>query len=176
VLVFVFAPTLMELSRWLYFELTNPLNLRDPIVLGFLLVRGVDVLLGAFAEGVAFGVLAGALDGLLVSAWVLSSGRVSTRGRRLLLGALSGGLAAGVVVLAVVSRQLLTAGQVTSRGVAIAFELVSGVVCGTLAAPTAVRLLGTSTGRQEPGADAPSGATGDGGGYPPPTSRSASQT
>ncbi len=138
-LVFAFLPTLAALPAWLTFELRNPLNLSDPVVLVFLPVRGAILLLHAFRAGVVPGVLAGVVDGLLVQAWARRRDEVAITGPRIGLAALGGALAALSVV---VGLGLFAArGGVPSFALAtVAFEIASGVVCGMVAAPGAVRL------------------------------------
>lgn len=138
VLVFAFLPTLAALPAWLRFEATNGLNLGDPVVLVFLPVRGVILLLNAFEAGVIPGVLAGIVHGLFLCAFARTSaaGAGASRGVVALAGAVAGALAAFTVVLATVGPSrgaALTSGPVL-------FELASGIVCGAIAAPTALRL------------------------------------
>lgn len=146
VLVFAFAPTLAALPAWLYFEAHNPLNLQEPVVLTFVPVRGAILLLDAFAAGVSEGVLAGAIHGILVSAWASWRGRVSTRRQRIGLGAIGGALAACLMIFAQVSVGVVDLGQLASHGGVVAFEIVSGMLCGLVATPTALRLLNAALG------------------------------
>lgn len=141
VLVFAFLPALFALPAWLAFELGNPLNARDLVVLGFVFVRGLNTLLDAFVVDAAPGVVAGMLDGLLVSAWVASGGPVSTRPQRMLLGAGCGAVAGTLAILVVDSPALLHGGRLTASGATIAFALASGAVCGIVAAPAAIAFL-----------------------------------
>ena len=138
VLVFAFLPTLASLPAWLRFEASNGLNLADPVVLAFLPVRGVILLLHAFKAGVIPGVLAGMLHGFLVCAYVsaTAAGAVGGRGVVAVVGAVAGGVSALGVILATVGQGGL---ESLSRG-PVLFELASGIVCGIIAAPTAVRL------------------------------------
>jgi hypothetical protein len=139
--VFAFVPALAALPRWLSFEATNRLNLEDPLVLVFLPVRGVILLLNEFRDGAVPGVLAGVLDGLLLCAWVAWRPEALPLARRAVVGAISGLVAAGLMVagtLAAADRS-----QPVPM-VAILFEIASGAVCGTIAAPTAIRLLTAS--------------------------------
>jgi hypothetical protein len=138
-LIFAFVPTLAALPRWLSFEVTNRLNLDDPVVLAFLPVRGVVLLLNEFRDGVVPGLLAGLIDGVLLCAWVAWRDDQGPRARRLVVGALGGVVAAGVMVLGT----LAAAGDRSQPVpvVAVLFEMVSGMVCGAIAAPTAIRLL-----------------------------------
>jgi hypothetical protein len=138
VLVFAFLPTLAALPPWLRFEATNGLNLSDPVVLAFLPVRGVISLLHAFQAGAAPGVLAGIVHGLLVCAVARTFAVRATERRAVVAaaGAVAGALAALVVVLATVGR----IGIASLAAGAVLFELASGIVCGAIAAPTAVRL------------------------------------
>lgn len=141
VLVFAFVPALAPLPGWLVFEATNPLNVQDPIVLSFVLVRGINLLLNAFFAGIVPGVLAGTIEGALLCGWPSTRAPASTRRQRCMVGAVSGALAAGLMVLAVMAGEAFVRRPRTWAGGAIAFEVISGVVCGMLAAPTAIRLL-----------------------------------
>jgi len=134
VLVFAFLPTLVSLPSWLRFEATNGLNLTDPVVLAFLPVRGAILLLHAFQAGAVPGVLAGIVHGLLVCA--LARTLETSRGVAAAAGAVAGALAALVVVLVTAGR----IGIASLAGAPVLFELASGIVCGAIAAPTAVRL------------------------------------
>ena len=134
VLVFAFLPTLASLPSWLRFEATNGLNLTDPVVLAFLPVRGVILLLHAFQAGAVPGVLAGIVHGLLVCA--LARTFEASRSVVAAAGAGAGALAALVVVLATAGR----IGLASLAGAPVLFEIGSGIVCGAIAAPTAVRL------------------------------------
>lgn len=154
VLVFAFVPTLVALPEWLWVEVTNPLNLHDPVVLAFALVRGCNILLDSFAAGVVPGLVAGVVDGILVSAWVLTQDRVSTTPRRLALGAVAGAVAGAAAVLVVIAREALRTGHLAVPTVLILFGIASGVVCGVLAAPTAVRLLTVNERHPERGGNA----------------------
>ncbi len=145
-LVFAFAPTLVAVPRWLYFEATNPLNLRDPVVLAFVPVRGFVLLLNTFSAGVVAGVIGGVIDGVLVCAWLWWCERASTVRRRMVLGATCGGVAAVAMVLVGFLSGIFEVGQLTSRPGAVAFEIVSGTVCGMIAAPTAMRLWNKAVG------------------------------
>jgi hypothetical protein len=139
VLVFAFLPTLASLPSSLRFEVSNGLNLTDPVVLAFVPVRGVILLLHAFKAGVVPGVLAGIIHGLLVCAFAArTSGAGAGAGRGVVVGvgAVAGALAALAVVLATVGRG---GGAALATG-PVLFELASGIVCGAIAAPTAVRL------------------------------------
>lgn len=138
VLVFAFLPTLASLPSWLRFEAANDLNLTDPVVLAFLPVRGVILLLHAFKAGAAPGVLAGILHGFLVClfAWRSESGATTSRGAAAAIGAVAGALAALGVVVATAGRS----GLASLASGPVLFELASGIVCGAIAAPTAVRL------------------------------------
>ena len=141
VMIFAFLPALIVLPDWLYFEVTNPLNFREPIVLAFVPVRGLDVLLDSFISGIVPGLVAGTIDGLLVSAWVRSRGRVATLLQRIVVGATCGALAGCAAVLVVILRELWKGKELTSTGVAIAFGIASGALCGTVAAPRAIAFL-----------------------------------
>lgn len=142
VLVFAFLPTLAALPPWMWFEVQNPLNASDPVVLAFLPVRGAILLLHAFRAGVVPGVLAGLVTGVLVCAFVRATAPEATarRGTLTLLGALGGGLAALTVVAAMLGFRVVQGGTATLAIATAAFELASGLVCGLVAAPTAVRL------------------------------------
>jgi hypothetical protein len=142
VLVFVFVPLLPVVWQWLRFEATNPLDLRDPLVLAFLPVRGGNVALDAFYGGLLPGVLTGVIAGILLSVWLGSGARIPTRWKLHLAGAAAGAVAACVMV-AVVAGGELVAGRERKWGVAaVAFEVGSGLVCGTIAVPSVARLLG----------------------------------
>jgi hypothetical protein len=143
VLVFAFVPPLAALPRWLSFEINNSLNVQDPIVLAFLPVRGMLLLVNAFRAGLVPGVMAGAIEGGLLWAW-LARGAASTRAQRIVVGAVTGALAACAVVLVSVVVAAANTGPRTGRD-AIAFEIASGVLCGMIAAPTALRFLAPST-------------------------------
>lgn len=140
-LVFAFVPTLTVLPRWLWFELTNPLNLHEPIVLAFVLVRGFKAMLDAFADGVVAGVVSGSIDGVLMWAVAASGAALTPRAKQYAVGAATGAVASGLMIVVVAVAQG-AAGQARVWGAsAIAFELAAGLVCGAIAAPTAVRLL-----------------------------------
>lgn len=148
VLVFAFAPPLVELPRWFFSEATNRLNLEDPVVLAFLPVRAGLVLVNAFFDGVAQGVLAGVLAGLLLSGWYVRRGGVpATTGGRALLGAGCGGCGAAVMVGVMLSLLTPRPEVPGLPAAAVAFEILSGTVCGVLAIPHAVRLLTAVAGR-----------------------------
>jgi hypothetical protein len=138
-LIFAFVPPLAALPRWIAFEATNRLNLEDPLVAVFLPVRGTILLLNEFREGVVPGVVAGVLDGVLLGVWVAWRDADMPIGRQLLVGAISGLLAAGLMV----AGTLVAAGDRSQAVpiVAVLFELGSAVICGMIAAPTAIRLL-----------------------------------
>jgi hypothetical protein len=140
-LVFAFAPVLVALPRWLYFEATNPLNLEDPIVLAFLPARAGVLMLNTFLAGAVQGVVAGIVAGALVSAWAGARGRPSTRAQEILLGAACGTVAACLMVGAVLALEVSEGRPVPSHVGPIAFEIATGAVCGVLAVPTALRLL-----------------------------------
>ncbi|HJQ83705.1 MAG TPA: hypothetical protein VKA21_06510 [Candidatus Binatia bacterium] len=144
VLIFAFAPTLAALPGWLYLEAHNPLNLDEPLVLMFAPMRGVIALLDAFAAGVLPGVLAGAIDGILVVTWFSWGGDVSTRRRQVFMGAIWGALAAGLMLPVATSVTFLRGASVTLPAATVAFEITSGIVCGMVATPTAIRLLAGS--------------------------------
>ena len=140
-LVFTFVPVLTVVPGWLLFESGNALNLREPVVLSFLLVRGVHTALDAFFAGIVPGVLSGIIDGLLVCAWLRSGDPAPTRRRLYAGGAVCGAIAAGLMI-GVVAAQQFFAGEARTWGVgAVAFEIGSGLVCGALAIPRAARLL-----------------------------------
>jgi hypothetical protein len=140
VLIFAFLPAIAALPAWLSFELRNPLNASDPVVLTFLPVRGAILLLHAFRAGVLQGVLAGMLYGLFVCAWARRWGEVTPAGRRWAYGALGGALAAAVVVGGFLALGAVR-GPIASVALAsVAFEIGSGAVCGLVAARRALRL------------------------------------
>jgi hypothetical protein len=140
-LVFTVVPALTVVPGWLLFETGNALNLREPVVLSFALVRGVHSVLDALYAGIVPGVLSGIIDGLLVCVWLRSGDRAPTRWQLHAGGAICGAIAAGLMIGTVAAQQLL-AGEARTWGVgAVAFEIASGLVCGALAIPTAARLL-----------------------------------
>jgi hypothetical protein len=140
-LVFTFLPALAAIPRWLVFESSNPLNVREPLILSFLLVRGVAAVLDAFYDGIVAGVLAGLIDGVLVCAWLRSRAGVCTPRQLYLVGAIGGVVAACLMVVVVAGAQALAGHERVWGAGAIVFEIVSGLVCGTIAIPTAARLL-----------------------------------
>jgi hypothetical protein len=141
VLVFAFLPALAWLPGWVYFELRNPLNLEDVVVLTFIPVRGAILLLSAFGQGVVPGSLAGIACGVLLVAWDARGTRRDGRGGRVLVGAAAGVAAAALVVAATLAIAIARTGATELPWVAIAFELGSGLACGAIAGPTAMRLL-----------------------------------
>ena len=136
VVVFAFVPTLAVLPGWLVSEAANPVNRHEPIVLAFLPVRGLVALWSAFDAGLVPGIIGGLIDGILLGAWLL---RDKPR-RAVVAGAVCGVLAGLGVVLASIALGAFQHGFSLPRAVPVAFELASGVVCGMLAIPTAVRL------------------------------------
>ena len=136
VVVFAFAPTLAALPGWLHSEATNPLNWHQPMVLAFLPMRGMLALWSAFDAGLVPGLLGGLIDGILLGTWLL---RAQPR-RAFGAGTICGALAGCGVVLASVALGAVQRGFSLPRAVPVAFELASGVACGMLAVPTAVRL------------------------------------
>lgn len=137
--VFTFLPVVAAVPGWVWSEARNPLNTEEPVVLAFLPVRGFVALLDAFGEGVFPGALAGIVAGGLLTAWVLRR-RDRTTGRERLAGAVCGALGAGVVVVTAIVNMVLSGHDVALPAVPIAFEVGSAVVCGAVAARTAVRL------------------------------------
>ncbi len=133
VLVFAFLPALAPVPRWLAFEAGNALNRTDAVVLAFVPVRGAVLLLNAFWEGLLPGLLAGIVNGALFTAWTVYAAPRPAITTALGAGAVTGLLAALTAVTA------LTASLPWSS--AAAFELASGVVCGTVAALGMRRLL-----------------------------------
>ncbi len=144
VLVFAFAPTLAAIPSWLVREVHNRLNADDLVVLAFLPVRGLVVLLNAFAVGAPQGVLEGVLAGVLVVMWCAGRGVGATWRERSLLGAICGMSAAGALIGAVVAWQAVRPGPTTFPAAAVAFEIGSGMACGMLAVPGTLRLLSAS--------------------------------
>lgn len=139
-LVFVFVPLVATLPGWLSFEATNALNLQDPIVLVFAPVRGIVRVLNALLAGLPSGLVGGIAAGALLTlvTWRAPAGSSS---HPVLAGA-GCGAAAGIVVIAwALVPAVGGAGEIAARLGAVAFELGSGVVCGMIAAPTAVRWL-----------------------------------
>lgn len=144
VLVFAFLPALAPVPRWLAFEVQNPLNRTDPVVLTFLPVRGAVLLLNVFWQGLEPGLVAGILNGVLLAALATRALRPATRTRALLLGAATGLAASAAMTALFVAVGLTSATQLTRP--TTLFELATGLVCGALAAPTALRWLAASTG------------------------------
>src|SRR5262249_55845501 len=149
------VPPLAALPRWLAFEATNALNVQDPLVLVFLPVRGAILLLNEFRDGVVPGILAGVLDGIALGAWATwrgaettSAGAGAARARRLAIGAAAGLVASGVMV-AVTLAVIGDRSRPWPLG-AILFEVGSGVVCGSIAAPRALRLLSAAPAPADP--------------------------
>jgi hypothetical protein len=140
-LVFTFVPALTVVPGWLLFESGNALNVREPIVLSFVLLRGVHTVLDAFYAGIVPGVLSGIIDGLLVCVWLRTGHGVPTRARLYAGGAICGTIAAGLMIGVVAAQQLLAGAARTWGAGAVAFEIGSGLACGALAMPTAARLL-----------------------------------
>ena len=140
-LVFAYVPALASMPTWLWFELHNPANLREPVILAFLPIRGFLALLDGFYAGAIPGILAGCVQGLLLSAWCWMRGSISPWRRSLALGALAGLVAASVVTFITRIGPDLVRGAASPRDLPIPFEVASGLVCGLLAAPMAVRLL-----------------------------------
>jgi hypothetical protein len=140
VLVFAFLPTLAVLPAWLAFEMRNPLNVDDPVVTTFLPVRGAILLLRAFREGVVTGVLIGLVAGLLLWSWWRWRGDPGAPLSRLALGGVLGVVAAALVTATsiLVARVQGRTAEVTLA--TLAFEIGAGLVCGVVAAPTALRL------------------------------------
>jgi hypothetical protein len=147
-LVFAFVPPLAALPRWLGFEVTNALDVQDPLVLVFLPVRGVILLLNEFRDGVVPGIFAGVLNGLALCAWTTWRGAEATLTRRLGVGAAAGLAAAGVMVV-VTLMVIGDRSQPLPLG-AILFEIGSGVVCGAIAAPRAFALLSAAPAPADP--------------------------
>ena len=139
VVVFAFVPTLAVLPGWLHAEATNALNWHDPIVLAFLPVRGMVALWSAFGAGLVPGIIGGLIDGVLLGTWLL---RAQPRSA-FVAGAICGTLAGCGVVLASVALGTFQHGLSLPGAVPVAFELASGLACGMLAVPTAVRLAST---------------------------------
>jgi hypothetical protein len=141
VLVFAFLPALAPVPRWLAFELANPLNRTDPVVLAYLPVRGAVLLLNVFWEGLPPGLVAGVLNGVAF-ALAARAQRPTTRARAVAVGAMTGLAAAAAMTALFVATGLSSAAQLGQP--ATLFELTAGLVCGAVAAPTATRLLGAT--------------------------------
>jgi hypothetical protein len=140
-LIFAFVPLLASLPDWIAFEATNPLNVRDPVVLAFVLARGFDRLLDAFGARALVGVTAGVAYGLFLCLLMRRGGPPPTPRARLALGTIGGVIAASIgIVVAHVVRSLLQHEPDTQRHGA-AFEIAAGLVCGLVATPGALRLL-----------------------------------
>ena len=138
--VFTFVPVVAALPQWVWSEARNPLNFREPVVLAFLPVRGVLALVDAFAEGVFPGALGGIVTGLLLTAWVRTGHRATRLRERVAAGAVCGAVGASVVVVAAIVNSVVSGGAIALPPIATAFEIGSGILCGMIAAPTAVRL------------------------------------
>jgi hypothetical protein len=122
------------------------LNASDLVVLAFVPVRGAILLLHAFRAGVVPGVLAGLVDGFLLCAFVRRYGVASPPGRRWVAAALGGALAAAAAVLGVLAfGAAFGTGAAGIAPATLAFEIGSGVVCGVVAAPRAMRLAAART-------------------------------
>ena len=139
VLVFAFLPAVAPVPRWLAFELANPLNRADPVVLTYLPVRGAVLLLNVFWQGLVPGLAAGLLNGILFTALATRSARPATRTNALLLGATTGVSAAVFMTTIFVAIGLASPTELTRP--TTLFELASGLVCGAVAAPQAMRWL-----------------------------------
>ena len=144
VLVFAFLPPLLSIPAWLAVEARNPLNLQDPVVLAFLPVRAMNVLLNEFRAGVVAGVLAGAFDGVVLALWRSAGRHPPTRLQCVVVGVTAGALAAVLMLVAVAAFETVRGDHVAWPLGTLAFELASGMACGAIAYPTAVRLLNGS--------------------------------
>jgi len=142
-LVFAYAPALVAIPSWLWFELHNPANLHVPAILAFAPIRGFLLLLDAFQLGAAAGASAGCLHGLFLSAWRWTHDGISTRRHRLALGALGGAIAASLVMSARVVWAMFQGAAPPVQE--IASGIVIGLVCGLLSTSTALRLLAPAT-------------------------------
>lgn len=160
-MVFAFLPAFAVLPNWIHFELRNPFNLSDSVVLAFLPVRAFKLLLDAFYAGLIPGVTAGVLDTTLLVAWLAWRRPGSGTMERVVLGAASGALAGSLTVFAVLSIQFVNDGRFAAPLVAVAFEIASATICGILSAPGALRLLGATPERR--GLDAEPDLRGSGG-------------
>jgi hypothetical protein len=140
ILVFAFLPPLAALPAWLAFELRNPLNVTDAVVLTFVPVRGAVLLLHAFRDGVVPGVLIGLADGVMLWTWCRWRPDPQAAPGRSALGAVFGVVAASLVTLAtlLVARWHGRSPEVAMT--TLAFEIGAGLACGAVAAPTAFRL------------------------------------
>lgn len=147
VLVFAFLPALAPVPRWLAFELQNPLNRTDPVVLTYLPVRSAILLLNVFWQGLLPGLAAGVINGALF-AMAAVRGDLASRLRAAALGAATGATAAAVMTTIFVAAGLTTTKSLSDP--TLLFELVSGLICGAVAAPTATRLLAASEASAHP--------------------------
>ena len=138
-LVFVFLPALAPVPRWLAFEMQNPLNRSDPVVLTFLPVRGAVLLLNVFWQGLEPGVAAGLLNGMLLAVIASRTFDPTSRTRALALGATTGLVASAAMTALFVATGLTNSAQLTAPTMLL--ELATGLACGTLTAPTALHLL-----------------------------------
>ena len=156
-LIFAFVPTLALVPSWIAFEISNPLNARDPVVLSFVLVRGINLLLDAFRARVALGVLSGAITGVVVAARVWSGARVSTTRERIVLGAIGGVVGTGLALTLQLAVQTFAGGEPSAwSSAAVTSEMISGLLCGMIAGPTAVRFLHASKRPEQAPVDLPS--------------------
>ena len=141
ILVCAFLPSLVAVAQWLYLEATNPLNVSEPLVLSFVLVRGVTSVLEAFSAGLVAGVVNGLMIGIFVCTWLRARLGGFAPPQLYLVGAVAGGLAACVMIVLVVGVESAAGSERLWGAGAVAFEIVSGMLCGTIAVPTAARLL-----------------------------------
>ncbi len=143
-LVFAYAPALVAIPLWLWFELHNPANLHVPVILAFAPIRGFLLLLDAFQLGAAAGASAGCLHGFFLSAWRWTHDGISTRRQRLVLGALGGVLAASLVMTMRLLLPIFRGGSPPPVD-EIASGIAIGLLCGLLSTSTALRLLAPAT-------------------------------
>ena len=145
VLVFAFLPVLAPVPSWIAFEVSNPLNARDPVVLSFVLVRGVNLLLDTFRARAAIGVLSGAVAGITMSAWVWTGRGLATTAARIGLGAVSGIVGTvGAFIVQLGIQAFGGAERAAWSTTAVMYEMLFGLLCGMIAAPTALRLSSPS--------------------------------
>jgi len=151
VLVFVFLPLLVALPEFVSYEIRNPYNYSDPVVLALLPGRALRALVNAFAAGVIPSSISGALYAASLCAWAWARPLPSTLGSRLAVGALLGLLAGLLSVVAVVAIQFGREGVTNAPWIAIAFETGSAAVCGAVAAPAALRMVAAGQARAATG-------------------------
>lgn len=148
VLVFAFLPALAPVPRWLAFELQNPLNRTDPVVLTYLPVRAGVLLLNVFWQGLLPGLTTGILNGLLFAMLAARTTPPLATSRAALLGAATGTAAAMAMTTLFITTGLTSNAQLSQP--TTLFELAIGLVCGAVAAPKAAQWLRASEATRAP--------------------------